>query len=225
MLLLTVATAGLVLVSRWSIAGDGFGGRWRQAAHPVGRFVRATVWVVRIVWGVGLLRILVEGLAGFSRAGDGSAWSTYTAADRVFAGLFAGTTEETLNIAVLAGSAFTIATAVSRWRVGHGRTALSSRTLWAVAVTASLLGLVTRFIDHIYQGGLASLFAILWGAGMLAVFAVYRSVLPLMLGHFLFDAFVAGNRLLPTAWLPYLAVFVIVLGAAFAVSYVQLDRR
>jgi hypothetical protein len=34
----------------------------------------------------------------------------------------------------------------------------------------------------------------------------------------------AGNPSLPNDWLPYMAVFVLVLGGIFAVSYVQLGR-
>ncbi|WP_431031019.1 hypothetical protein [Plantibacter sp. RU18] len=84
---------------------------------------------------------------------------------------------------------------------------------------------MTRFTDHIYQGTVGSLFAVLGGAGLLAVFAAYRFVLLFRLGHSLFDAFVAGSRLLPATCLPYLDVFVIALGAAFAVSYVHLGQR
>jgi hypothetical protein len=221
----TALTLGVVLLSRWSAAGDGFGGRWVQKADPVTRFVRATVWVVAILWVTSLARIVVESLTGTARISASSFWGAYSAADRVFAGLFAGATEETLDIAVPAGLAFAIATAVSRYRVGRGRPALGARTLWTVAVGAAVLGLVTRYTDHLYQGGLSSAFAVLWGAGLLAVFAVYRSVLPLILGHFIFDAFVAGNPLLPTEWLPYLSVMAACLGGIFAVSYAQLSRR
>jgi hypothetical protein len=220
-----VLTLGLIVLSRWAIAGDGFGGRWVHKADPVARFVRATAWVIAILWVAGLVRIVVESLTGTARAGESSFWGAYSAADRAFAGLFAGATEETLDIAVPAGLAFAIATAVSRWRTGRGRAALSAQTLWTVAVAAAALGLIARYTDHLYQEGLSSAFAILWGAGLLAVFAVYRSVLPLILGHFIFDAFVAGNPLLPTDWLPYLAVMVACLGGIFAASYAQLSRR
>jgi hypothetical protein len=220
-----VFTLSLVLLSRWSIAGDGFGGRWAHKADPIARFVRATVWVVAILWVTSLVRIVIESLTGTARAGPSSFWETYSAADRAFAGLFAGAFEETLDIAVPAGLAFAFATAVSRWSTGRGRTALSAQTLWTVAVAAAGIGLVTRYTDHLYQGGLSSAFAVLWGAGLLVVFAVYRSVLPLILGHFIFDAFVAGNPLLPNDWLPYLALMAACLGGIFAASYAQLSRR
>ncbi|MEO7015113.1 MAG: hypothetical protein ABI067_01055 [Leifsonia sp.] len=225
MLALILMTAGLVFMSRWSIAGDGFGGRWVQAANPVARFVRATVLVVAIAWGAGLLRNLAESLAGSSPGGTSALWQGYSAADRVLTGAFAGSSEETLDVAVLTGVAFAIATALSRWRVRRGRPALSSRMLWVAAFAAALIGLVTRYTDHLYQAGLGSAFALVWGAGFLAVFAVYRSVLPLMLGHFIFDGFIAGNPALPNAWGPYLVVFAVVIGGAFAASYVPLSRR
>ncbi|TFC83039.1 hypothetical protein [Cryobacterium sp. TMT3-29-2] len=215
----SLITAGLVLLSRWSIAGDGFGGRWPRSAHPVGRFVRATVWVLAIAWGAGLLRSLIESTTGTASEGASALWRTYSGADRALVGLFAATTEETLNVAAPAGIAFAAASAVSRWRIQHGRSALDSRTLWAVAVAAALVGLVTRYTDHLSQGGLGSTVAVVWGAGFLAVFAIYRSVLPLMLGHFCYDALVAGNPVLPDTWAVYLAVFVLVLGGTFAASY------
>jgi len=63
---------------------------------------------------------------------------------------------------------------------------------------------------------------VVWGAGFLAVFAIYRSVLPLMLGHFLYDALVAGSPVVPDTWGAYMTVFVLVLGGTFAASYVRL---
>ena len=91
-----------------------------------------------------------------------------------------------------------------------------------MAVVAALVGPVTRYTDHLYQGGLGSTVAVVCGAGFLAVFAIYRSVLPMMLGHFLYDAVVAGNPVLPDTWGAYLTVFVLVLGGTFAASYVRL---
>jgi hypothetical protein len=220
-----VLTLGLILVSRWSIAGDAFGGRWTQDAHPVARFVRATVWVVAISWVAGLLRILVESAVGSSTGNSSSVWRAYSVADRTLYSLFAGASEETLDIAIPAGLTFAIATAVSRWRTGRGRPALSTQTLWTVAIAAAVIGLITRYTDHLYQGGLSSAFAVLWGAGFLAVYAIYRSVLPLILGHFSFDAFVAGNSLIPNDWLPHLAVMVACLGGILATSYVRFYRR
>ncbi|WP_104195713.1 hypothetical protein [Cryobacterium sp. M15] len=215
----SLIAAGLVLLSRWSIAGDGFGGRWPRSAHPVGQFVRATVWILAIAWGAGLLRSPIESTTGTASEGASALWRTYSSADRALVGLFAATTEETLNVAVLAGIAFAAASAVSLWRVRHGRSALNFRTLWAVAVVAALVGLVTRYTDHLSQGGLGSTVAVVWGAGFPAVFAIYRSVLPLMLGHFVYNALVAGNPVLLDTWGAYLAVFVLVLGGTFAASY------
>lgn len=100
--------------------------------------------------------------------------------------------EETLNIVVPAGMMYVVLWAVNRRRDAAGHGAFSPGLTWALCVAATSVGLVSRYCAHLYQGPSPAVAAVVWGACMIAIFAIFRSVVPLIVGHFLYDFVVAG---------------------------------
>ena len=164
------------------------------APIPVVRTIAATALVVAIQTGVGLIAAWT--------ADDSSVAETYsdfTTASKAVTAISAAITEETLNIVTPVAVALAVLVATRRVRVHRKESVTASvahvttapRT-WPICIAACAVGLITRIADHLYQGPERAAAAAIWGAGLLAVYAVYRSIVPLMIGHFVYDFVVAG---------------------------------
>ncbi len=136
---------------------------------------------------------------------------------RLASSVWAGLWEETIDVALPIGVTFAL---VTIYRTVRGRPACSAEVpRWCYL--AGVFGLITRFTDHLYQGPVAASFVVLAGVGAVIVFARYGSVVPLVVGHFAFDAFVAGapaGLVLPT-------VIMLAIGAVTFVPALARRRR
>ncbi|MBF4570826.1 hypothetical protein ITJ57_18815 [Plantibacter sp. VKM Ac-2880] len=208
----------LMILSRWARGMRGFGFHWKQPRAPFARFVRATVLAVSIFIAAGLLNRPIAALLGWQFRPVTTSWDELTIADRAMRALHAGLSEETLDIAIPVGVAFAALSVLNRDRRMTGRPEWTTDSLWRWALLAGGIGLITRVIDHLYQGGASSLLALAWGSGLLALFAIYRSVLPLMLAHFIMDAVIVGNSALIGNPAGY-AALALALAGVFALTF------
>jgi hypothetical protein len=214
----------LMLLSRWARGMRGFRFHWQQPRAPFARFVRATVLAVSIFIAAGLLNRPIAALFGWQFRPITTSWNELTIADRAMRALHAGLSEETLDIAIPVGVAFAALSVLNRDRRMTGRPEWTTDSLWRWALLAGGIGLITRVIDHLYQGGASSLLALVWGSGFLALFAIYRSVLPLMLAHFIMDAVIVGNSALIGNPAGY-AALALALAGVFALTYIVSPAR
>lgn len=201
---------------------------WRRAfgvaaptPNPAARLIGATAMVVAVQTAVGVAASWLSSDGASGSVGD--TYSGYSASTHAAAGFFAGVTEETLDIVVPTTLALLVLVTYRRMQVYRAEPLAASidhvigapRT-WMICVAACTIGLVTRLTDHLYQGSIHAAAAVIWGTGLLAVYAVYRSVLPLMIGHFFYDFAVAGVAPIHswTAFAVYLGGAAVIAGAA-----------
>ncbi|WP_148275567.1 hypothetical protein [Gordonia polyisoprenivorans] len=202
------------------VAGLGLPGRRRWlgfvgAAAAVMALMLATAW-----------------LHGDTSTGnaESAAWRGNSAPVLILASAHAGVVEEVTSILVptllaLAGIvAVTFArdTLLPLIRIARGSTeptppdynlpsVLTSRSTWPICIAATSVGLVGRYAGHLYQGTPYAHSALFWGLGMIALFAITRSIWPLIAGHLLHDVVTAGVMppLSTTAWVIYLAALLV----------------
>lgn len=111
-----------------------------------------------------------------------------TAGQRSILAVFAGVTEEPLNVGIVVG---VIYLSIRLWQVKRSRHGgvlgrYEERQLWRRAVLCAVpVSLFLRFAGHMYQGWVLAAAAALWGAVLLLVFWWVRSIWPLMLAHVL----------------------------------------
>lgn len=190
-------------------------------------FVRATALVLLACivpsaaasWGAGIL--------GWSST-SGGWWGTIPAGQRLITSVSAGITEETTNIAAPCGVVL-----VTFWFIvstSHAMGWSARKPLIAgrwLAVAACLITALSRVPAHAYQGPVDAWEKLVWGLLMLALFWWYRSVLPLMVGHAIYDFVIAGDpyrlQLWPAA--PDLFTVTILLAVLAATFAPHLKRR
>lgn len=179
---------------------------WRAkfgVASPRGpvlpRFLQATALVVLVQTTVGVAASHVAAAVSPDTAPSLSAVLSHSFEERVVIAAHAAVQEEVLNIVTptvlvitaLAGMRLLVATKPTSVLAAMDSVAPwpTSWRLW-VAVACSA-GVVTRVLDHLYQGPIHAAAGAVWGGLLVAIYTRYRSVLPLILGHFLFDALIA----------------------------------
>ena len=91
----------------------------------------------------------------------------------------------------------------------------------ALCFTAGICGLVTRFADHLYQRSVSAWFEILVSLGALAIFARYGTIVPLIAGHYIFDAFVVDSPFLPAGSIGGLVLNAGVIAATIATTLIR----
>ena len=210
--LITLTVAGL---TPWRA---GFGVRLATGEHRALRTVRGAAVYAASCTALGMASNFVTTQTGTNVASVGEVYGTFDWSARLASSSWAGIWEETVDVAVPVGVAFAVVWIVRLMR-GADVVNIESRTVPKWCYAAGAFGLVTRFTDHLYQGPVAACFVVVLGVAALAVFARYGSVVPLIVGHFVFDAFVAGRAFLPAGTLPGIlldaGVFITVAGATF----------
>lgn len=193
--------------------------------YPLVRFICITSAAMAVM----PLADMVTSLFGSSSDGQEQAvkdaWLSNPAPTLFAASAHAGITEE-----VFALLAPTIVTFVAIAVVTHIRTirrddfevtvdhtitqvAASPRTWW-ICIATCTIGLIDRYTGHLYQGTPNAVGALGWGAAFLILYAIGRSIWPLMLGHFLHDLIPVSILDTATAGWIYLSIVVVVLGAS-----------
>lgn len=213
----TVLALALLIGSMFATGGEGFGGRLVWGRFRVAQFIRASAVVVGVMWGVGILGLFLQRDSSTNEVATW--WSTTPWFERALLAGGAGTFEEVVNIAVPVG-------------VAHAALALTlpqmrnrDRVLWTCAIAAGGVGLVTRYTAHLYQGEQPAVAATLWGAGLLVVFAVVRTVWPVIAGHATYNFAVAGNQALPHTTGAYIVTAAAIVGAAIALPTIYIVWR
>lgn len=189
-LVLGLAVAGGLLLGPF---GRGYGIRLPRVPRTP-RFVAATAWAFLVLGATGLLHPLIGTTLFSLDPGRGTVdFDAIPFGNRVMIAINAGVSEESLQIALPAGSVYAIMMAVSWLRQQFGRTALRDCTIWlSAAIVGPLVLLPLRFSGHLYQGVDAAISGLIWGVGMIVVFAWARSIWPLVLAHTLYDMPTAG---------------------------------
>lgn len=220
--LVTLAMAGL---TPWRA---GFGVRLATGEHRVLRTVRGAAVYAAACTALGLVSAFVTSRTGTAVASVGEVYGTFDWSERLASSSQAGIWEETVDVAVPVGLAFAAVWIVRLLR-GPDVRDIDTRSVPTWCYAAGAFGLVTRFLDHLYQGPAAAAFVVVLGVAAVVVFARYGSVLPLIVGHFVFDAFVAGRTFLPAGSWPGMlldvGVFVTVVGLTFVPALVERRYR
>jgi len=159
--------------------------------HPLAGAVTATVFTVWISAGVALITSYISAYF-FPTQQDPSVSRVFAdlpTGSRALTSLHAGLQEEALDLVLPLALAVIVMLLVRLTRRQPTSAAALSEVplVWRIGVLAATLGLITRVLDHLYQGPVYAASAVVWGLGFLVIFAVCRSIWPLIVGHFLYD--------------------------------------
>ncbi len=216
-IVLALVVLGAAAPTPWR-AGFGARAAWPGPRRGM-RTTRGAVVYALLLTLVGSIAAAVTDATGTAVHSVGEVYASFDWTARILSSLRAALWEETVDVAIPVGLAFVITRAVEHLR-RRPRAASDVRLVPWWCYLAGMFGLVTRFTDHLYQGPVAASFVVLVGVGALLVFARYGSILPLIVGHFIYDVIVAGA---PAGVLVPVAVMVGIGAATFAPTVI--DRR
>lgn len=215
-------------------AGLGLPGRRRWV-----RFVGTTAAVMALLLTTSFLTSWLHPGAGAGVA-EGQAWRDNPVAVMSVASVQAGVLEEVTSLlvpALLALGGVVVCTFLHDHllpliRIARGSSepappstfdlaaVVTAPSTWPICIAATVIGLVGRYAGHLYQGAPYAQSALIWGGGMIVLFALTRSIWALIAGHLLHDLLTAGvlPPLSATAWWIYLAALVLIAAAATAAT-------
>ncbi|MBG0739013.1 hypothetical protein IV500_06200 [Paeniglutamicibacter antarcticus] len=195
-------------VTRWGMAG----------------FFAAFAWTLAGMVGAQLLVALWPSPGTSGVTGNvAQVWARQTVLDRFVRASYAAFIEEFLLVAVPIGAVIAGFSLTRQLRSEQASGEAGRISAFAPAVIAAAVGfayIYPRSVLHSYQGANAVRSAALWTAINLTVYLVYRSVWPLILAHFFFDFFIAGEP-----WVSWTSPIILTMLLLMAASCLQLLSR
>jgi hypothetical protein len=184
-----------LVLARWSPLRSAFGARLPRCPHPWTQLVRlSALYVVAAL----LSQYVLSWVTSASSSSVSTTYAGYSLSDRVVSSVWASTWEETLDVAVPIGLACFAWWVVRTLRAPFGTLVTPPLRVPAWCLLAAAFGLLTRFLDHLYQGIDAVTAVVAVGLVAVALFSWGGSVLPLIVGHFVYDVGVASRPVLPS---------------------------
>jgi hypothetical protein len=208
---------GILLLARWSPLRSAFGARLPHGPRPWVLLVRlSALYVVAML----LSQYVLSWLSSSSSSSVSTTYASYSLSDRLVSSVWASTWEETFDVAVPIGFVCFAWWVLRTLRAPFGMLVGPPVRVPAWCLLAAAFGLVTRFLDHLYQGVDAA--AAVVGVGLIAVslFAWGGSVLPLIVGHLVYDVAVAARPVLPSGELTGAVLNWVVLAAVLVLTCV-----
>lgn len=216
-LALAAWAVGILLLARWSPLRTSFGARLPHGPRPWLMLVRlSTLYVVATL----LSQYVLAWVTSSSSSSVSTSYAGYSLSERLVSSVWASTWEETLDVAVPIGFACLVWWAVRSLRAPFGTLVGPPLRVPAWCLLAAAFGLVTRFFDHLYQGVDAATAVVAVGLVAVGLFAWGRSVLPLIVGHFVYDVAVAARPVLPSGQLAGAVLDWVVLVVVLALTWV-----
>lgn len=220
-LVLAAWAVGTLLLARWSPLRSSFGARLPHGSHPWVMWVRlSTLYVMATL----LSQYVLAAATSSSRSSVSTAYAGYSLTERLVSSVWASTWEETFDVAVPIAFACFIWWAIRSLRAPIGTLVGPPTRVPAWCLTAAAIGLVTRWFDHLYQGVDSATAVVAMGVVAVALFAWGGSVLPLIIGHFVYDVAVAARPVLPSGQLPGAVLNGVVLVLMLALTWVPALR-
>lgn len=165
--------------------------------HPITRFTAATSAAMSTMYLAHLVtRYLVT--ADTASSAESAAWQSNPPATILAASIEAGATEEVTYLLVPTILTLAALVLVANVRAdsesldGTINRVIANPTTWWICIAISTFGLLARYAGHLYQGTTYAIAAAAWGAGLLALYAIFRSIWPIILGHTLYDFLIVG---------------------------------
>lgn len=212
---------GILVLARWSPLRSAFGARLPRGPHPWTQLVRlSTLYVVAVL----LSQYVLSWVTSSSSSSVSTTYAGYSLSDRVVSSVWASTWEETFDVAVPIGLACFAWWVVRTLRAPFGTLVSPPLRVPAWCLLAAAFGLLTRFLDHLYQGVDAATAVVAIGLVAVALFAWGGSVLPLIVGHFVYDVAVASRPVLPSGELTGAVLDWVVLVVVLALTWVPTLR-
>lgn len=216
-LALAAWAVGTLLLARWSPLRTSFGARLPHGHRPWLMLVRlSTLYVVAIL----LSKYVLSWVTSSSSSSVSTSYAGYSFSERLASSVWASTWEETFDVAVPIGFACVIWWAVRSLLAPFGTLVGPPLRIPAWCLLAAGFGLVTRFFDHLYQGVDSAIAVVAVGLVAVGLFAWGRSVLPLIVGHFVYDVAVAARPVLPSGQLAGAVLDWVVLVLVLALTWV-----
>lgn len=197
-LVMAAYAGGILLLARWSPLRSAFGARLPHGPRPWWLLARLTALYV-------MATLLSQYVLAWETSSSSSSVSTtyagYSLSNRLVSSVWASTWEETFDIAVPIGFACFAWWVIRTLRAPFGTLVGPPVRVPAWCLAAAAFGLVTRFLDHLYQGVDSASAVVAVGLVAVVLFAWGGSVLPLIVGHFVYDVAVAARPVLPSGQL------------------------
>lgn len=220
-LALAAWAAGTLLLARWSPLRTAFGARLPHGRRPWTMLVRlSTLYVMATL----LSQYVLAWLTSSSSSSVSTSYAGYSLSERLASSVWASTWEEAFDVAVPIGFACFVWWAVRSLRAPFGTLVAPPLRVPAWCLLAAAFGLVTRFFDHLYQGVDSATAVVAVGLVAVGLFAWSRSVLPLIVGHSVYDVAVAARPVLPSGQLAGAVLDWVVLVLVLALTWVPTLR-
>jgi len=217
LLAMAAYAGGILVLARWSPLRSAFGARLPHGSRPWTQLVRlSALYVVAAL----LSQYVLSWVTSSSSSSVSTTYAGYSLSDRVVSSVWASTWEETLDVAVPIGLACSAWWLVRTLRAPFGTLVSPPLRVPAWSLLAAAFGLLTRFLDHLYQGVDAAMAVVAVGLVAVALFAWGGSVLPLFVGHFVYDVAVASRPVLPSGELAGAVLDWVVLVVVLALTWV-----
>lgn len=215
LLVMAAYAGGILLLARWSPLRSAFGARLPHGPRPWVLLVRlATMYVAATL----LSQYVLAWVSSSSSSSVSTTYGGYSLSDRLVSSVWASTWEETFDVAVPVAFACFAWWVVLTLRAPFGTLVGPPVRVPAWCLLAAGFGLVTRFLDHLYQGVDAATAVVAVGLVAVVLFAWGGSVVPLIVGHFVYDVAVASRPVLPSGQLPGAILNWVVLAAALVLT-------
>ncbi len=186
---------GILVLARWSPLRSAFGARLPRDPHSWTQLVRlSALYVVAAL----LSQYVLSWVTSSSSSSVSTTYASYSLSDRLVSSVWASTWEETFDVAVPVGFACFAWWVVRTLRAPFGTLVGPPVRVPAWCLLAAAFGLVTRFLDHLYQGADAATAVVAVGLVAVALYGWGGSALPLIIGHFVYDVAVASRPVLPS---------------------------
>lgn len=216
-LALAAWAGGTLLLARWSQLRSAFGARLPHGQRPWNLFVRlSTLYVMTML----ASQYVLSWVTSSSSSSVSTTYAGYSVSDRLVSSVWASTWEETFDVAVPVGFACFAWWVVRTLRAPFGTLVGPPVRVPAWCLLAAAFGLVTRFLDHLYQGVDAATAVVAVGLVAVVLYGWGGSVLPLIVGHFVYDVAVASRPVLPSGELVGAVLDWVVLVVVLAMTWV-----
>jgi hypothetical protein len=187
---------GILLLARWSPLRSALGARLPRSDRPWWSLARiSTVYVAAALGSQYILAWVTDDTSSSSTS---EVYATYSFLDRLVSGVWAGSWEETFDVAVPIGLACFAWWVLRTIRAPFGTLVGPPQRVPFWCLFAGLFGLVTRYLDHLYQGSGPAAAVVGMGVVAVVLFAWGGSVVPLIVGHVIYDVLVAARPVLPS---------------------------
>lgn len=215
---------GILVLARWSPLRSSLGARLPRGRRPWRSLARiSTVYVAAALGSQYVLAWVTHGTSVSSSTSE--VYATYSFLDRVVSGLWAGSWEETFDVAVPIGLACFAWWVLRTIRAPFGTLVGPPQRVPFWCLFAGIFGLVTRYLDHLYQGTGSAAAVVGMGVVAIVLFSWGGSVVPLIIGHVIYDVLVAARPVLPSGEPVGAAVDWACLVLLFTATLLPLRRR